>query len=108
MLSSLQGCNGFLQRQNEPLKLRFVVTDRPEPGLIVRSPIGSRAGDQGGDGYGFGDGPSGDGGGYIKANNGGEKMGQLKRALKAVVENRALGLGSSVMLGRRLGDDIWA
>ncbi|MCE3215081.1 hypothetical protein HAX54_000765 [Datura stramonium] len=44
-----------------------------------------------------------------KANNGGEKdVGQLKRALKAVVENRALGLGSSVMLGRRLGDDIWA
>ncbi|XP_016461574.1 putative transcription factor bHLH107 [Nicotiana tabacum] len=40
---------------------------------------------------------------------GGEKdIGQLKRALKAVVENRALGLGSSLNLGRRLGDNKWA
>ncbi|CAN4092344.1 unnamed protein product [Withania somnifera] len=41
---------------------------------------------------------------------GGEKdVGQLKRALKAVVENRVLGYGSSVILGRRMcPDDKWA
>ncbi|KAJ8551130.1 hypothetical protein K7X08_000500 [Anisodus acutangulus] len=41
--------------------------------------------------------------------NGGEKdVAQLKRALKAVVENRALGFGTSVILGRGLDDDKWA
>ncbi|TMW86122.1 hypothetical protein EJD97_021921 [Solanum chilense] len=38
-----------------------------------------------------------------KANGGEKDVGQLKRALKAVVENRALGFGSNVMLGRRFG-----
>lgn len=38
-----------------------------------------------------------------KANGGEKDVGQLKRALKAVVENRALGFGSSVILGRRFG-----
>ncbi|XP_059281607.1 putative transcription factor bHLH107 [Lycium ferocissimum] len=35
-----------------------------------------------------------------KANGGEKNVVQLKRALKAVVENRALGLGSSVILGK--------
>ncbi|KAG5612757.1 hypothetical protein H5410_024038 [Solanum commersonii] len=38
-----------------------------------------------------------------KANGGEKDVGQLKRALKAVVEKRALGFGSNVMLGRRFG-----
>lgn len=38
-----------------------------------------------------------------KANGGEKDVAQLKRALKAVVENRALGLGSSMILGRRFG-----
>lgn len=38
-----------------------------------------------------------------KANGGEKDVGQLKRTLKAVVENRALGFGSNVMLGRRFG-----
>lgn len=38
-----------------------------------------------------------------KANGGEKDLGQLKRALKAVVENRAVGFESSVMLGRRFG-----
>ncbi|XP_006338133.1 putative transcription factor bHLH107 [Solanum tuberosum] len=38
-----------------------------------------------------------------KANGGEKDIGQLKRALKAVVEKRDLGFGSNVMLGRRFG-----
>ncbi|KAK6792535.1 hypothetical protein RDI58_011616 [Solanum bulbocastanum] len=38
-----------------------------------------------------------------KANGGEKDVGQLKRALKAVVENRALGFGSNMVLGRRFG-----
>ncbi|PHU20475.1 hypothetical protein BC332_11626 [Capsicum chinense] len=38
-----------------------------------------------------------------KANGGEKDVALLKRALKAVVENRALGLGSSMILGRRFG-----
>ncbi|XP_009591424.1 transcription factor bHLH30-like [Nicotiana tomentosiformis] len=43
-----------------------------------------------------------------KAGGGEKDTGQLRRALMAVVENRCLGLGSSLNLGRRFGDKKWA